>query len=122
MIPLFTTDYSIGKSILKFRPNNDHEDGPDSVLQIAKEHGLKHIFLVEDRMHGFLDYLRYSQSANFHFSFGLRCKIQENIEESNNHKIIIFAKDDEVRQIHFRTRPRTASTAPPTFRKSFPGK
>jgi DNA polymerase III alpha subunit len=73
MIPLFTTDHSIGKSILKFKPTKPN--GPDSVVDIAKKHGLEKVYLLENRMHGFLDYLRYSEKNDFDFVFGLRLQV-----------------------------------------------
>lgn len=93
MIPLFTTDYSIGKSILKFKGTSP-EGGPDSVVDICKEHQIKHAFLVEEKMHGFLDYLRYSESNDFKFTFGLKIYVASDVEPKDTHKVIVFAKND----------------------------
>ena len=68
MTPLFTTDYSIGKSILKFKPSKT-SDGPDSVIKIAQDHNLGKVVLLENRMHGFLEYIRYSEQNDFDFIF-----------------------------------------------------
>ena len=93
MIPLFTTDHSIGKSILKFKPTRPN--GPDSVIDIAKQHGLKKVFLLENRMHGFLDYLRYSEKSDFDFVFGLRLQVTSDFEKKSSHRINIFAKNNQ---------------------------
>jgi len=94
MIPLFTTDYSIGKSILKFKPSKT-PDGPDSVVEIAQDHNLGKVVLVENRMHGFLEYVRYSEENDFDFIFALELNIVDDYKEAKPHKINIFAKNNE---------------------------
>ena len=55
MIPLFKSHFSVGKSILTLaEPEKQKEDGPDSIISIALENGLKEVFLVEDSFTGFL--------------------------------------------------------------------
>jgi len=93
MIPLFTTDHSIGKSILKFKPTKSN--GPDSVIDIAKKHNLGKVFLLENRMHGFLDYLRHSEKNDFDFVFGLRLQVASDFEKKSSHRINIFAKNNQ---------------------------
>jgi len=100
MIPLFTTDYSIGKSILKFRPSKT-PDGPDSVIEIAKDYNLGKIVLLENRMHGFLDYIRYSEDNDFDFVFGLELNIVGSYDNAKRHKVNIFAKNNHgIKQIY----------------------
>ena len=49
MIPLFTSHYSIGKSILTLdHPDKQTEGGSTSVFSIAQKNNLKEIFLVEN--------------------------------------------------------------------------
>lgn len=94
MIPLFKTHYSIGKSILTFSPKTT-TGGPDSVLKIAKENGLNKIFLAEDNMHGFLQCKRLCDENDIQLVFGLRLQISESKDTKENHKVIIFGKNDE---------------------------
>ena len=49
MIPIFTSHYSIGKSILTLnQPNLENTDGSDSVFDIVKENNIKQLVLVEN--------------------------------------------------------------------------
>ena len=54
VIPLFKSHFSIGKSILTLKPESEVDNGPDSIVQIAKDNKLKKVFLVEDCFSGFL--------------------------------------------------------------------
>lgn len=94
MTPLFTTDYSIGKSILKFKPSKN-PDGPDSVIEIAQDHNLGKVVLLENRMHGFLEYIRYSEQNDFDFIFALELNIVDSYEDVKKHKVNIFAKNND---------------------------
>ena len=94
MTPLFTTDYSIGKSILKFKPSKT-PDGPDSVIEIAQDHNLGKVVLLENRMHGFLEYIRYSEQNDFDFIFALELNIVDSYEDTKKHKVNIFAKNND---------------------------
>jgi DNA polymerase III alpha subunit len=93
MIPLFKSNYSIGKSILTLDEPSKIKDGSaDSIISIAIENGLDKIFLVEDSMIGFIE-------ANIQLVFGLRMnccndRISEDKKSSQN-KIVIFARNDE---------------------------
>ena len=83
MIPLFKTESSIGKSILKI----------DDVKRIADENNLEEVYLVEDTMVGFPDAFR---TLGDRLSFGYRFSIY-NDDESNESesKIIAFADGDK---------------------------
>lgn len=99
MIPLFKSTYSIGKSILTLDdPKEAKEGGADSIISIAKENKLSEIFLVEDSMIGFLDAHQKCKSHDIQLIFGLRMSccnsITEEDKKSSEHKIVIFAKND----------------------------
>lgn len=99
MIPLFKSTYSIGRSILTLDdPKETKEGGSDSIISIAKENKLSEIFLVEDSMIGFLDAHQKCKSHDIQLIFGLRmpcCNcVTEEDKKSSEHKIVIFAKND----------------------------
>jgi DNA polymerase III alpha subunit len=96
MIPLFTSHFSIGKSILTLQHSDkETSDGPDSIFSIAKEIGLKNLFLVEESMTGFFEAFRISKELNIQLHFGYKfvcCNSDANVK--SNHKLIAFAKND----------------------------
>jgi hypothetical protein len=100
MIPLFKSNYSIGKSILTLDlpEENPDESKSDSILQIAKDNNLDKLFLVEDSMTGFLEAHKACKNLNMQLIFGLRINCCNDIADENRdkskHKIIIFAKND----------------------------
>jgi DNA polymerase III alpha subunit len=100
MIPLFKSNFSIGKSILTLaspEANPDPEKA-DSILQIAKDNNLDKIILVEDSMIGFLEAHKSCKLLNIQLIYGLRINCCNNVQDENKeqsrHKIIIFAKND----------------------------
>jgi DNA polymerase III alpha subunit len=87
VIPLFKSHYSIGRSILtldefeELKPGKDKRIGPDSIFQLAVENGLKHVVLVEDSMHGFLNAFKNAKSAKVQLIFGVRLTVCSDILE-----------------------------------------
>jgi len=90
MLPLFKSHFSIGKSILKL-------SGGEGVFDIAKETGLKKLFLVEDSLTGFLESAKLSKDTGIQLVFGLRISVCDtDINTSGDcHKLIIFARNDD---------------------------
>ena len=89
MVPLFTSHYSIGKSILTLdNPKKEKEGGARSIFSIAKENNLNQVCLVENSMTGFPQALTVSREVGIQLIFGLQLSICE-----QNHKVIIFAKN-----------------------------
>ena len=101
MIPIFKSNYSIGKSILTLDlpEENPDESKSDSILQIAKDNNLDKLFLVEDSMTGFLEAHKACKNLNIQLIFGLRINCCNDVLDENRdkskHKIIIFAKNDD---------------------------
>ena len=101
MLPLFKSNYSIGKSILTLDlpEENPDPEKADSILQIAKDNNLTKIILVEDCMTGFLEAHKACKSLNIQLIFGLRINccndLNDEDKEKSKHKIIIFAKNDD---------------------------
>ena len=96
MIPVFKSTYSIGKSILTL-DDGDKEGGPDSIFTICEELTLKSLVLVEDSMTGFVTAHNRCKEKGIDLVFGLRLTCCNNTLEDDNsdHKIIIFANNDE---------------------------
>jgi len=101
-IPLFKSHYSIGKSILTLdKPDGLDKSGPDSIIKICKDNSLKEACLVDDTMSGFLQAYVNCRESKINLKFGLRmtfcsdinCKEKES--EDTNHKLIIFAKNQD---------------------------
>ena len=101
MLPIFKSDFSIGKSILTLNhPDETHEGGADSIFEIAKSNNLKEIILVEDCLTGFLEALKKSEPLGVQLIFGLSVSVCNDLSEENKpnsnqdqSKIIVFAKN-----------------------------
>lgn len=97
MVPLFKSHYSIGRSILTLDdPKKTVENGPDSIIKIVKEAGLKTVVLVEDCLTGFFEALKRTQEQNLSLIFGLRLSMRNSTlpdDEKSEHKVLIFAKN-----------------------------
>lgn len=90
MIPIFTSHYSIGKSILTLANPKDEDEGADSIFSIAKQEGLERVYLVEDTLTGLPQALTTAESLGMQLVFGLRMQVS-----SPSHKIIVFAKNSK---------------------------
>jgi len=100
MIPLFVSDYSIGRSILKITPPKELvEGGPSYILDLALEAGLDEVFLVEDSMIGFLESHKTFSKAGIKLRFGVRFNMCNDVTKENqknsSYKIIVFARNDD---------------------------
>jgi hypothetical protein len=101
MIPIFKSNYSIGKSILTLEMPEENPDSSvsDSILQIAKDNKLEKLVLVEDSMIGFMEAHKACAKLNIQLIFGLRINccndVEDEAKEKSKHKIIIFAKNDD---------------------------
>ena len=100
MIPLFKSNFSIGKSILTLNSVDANPDieKSDSILQIALDNNLDKVVLVEDSMIGFLEAHKAFKNLKIQLIYGLRINCCNNVADENKeqskHKIIIFAKND----------------------------
>jgi DNA polymerase III alpha subunit len=91
MVPLFTSHYSIGKSILTLdHPDKQVDGGSTSVFSIAQKNNLSEIFLVENSLTGFPQALSISAELGIQLCFGLLLQICE-----QDHKVVIFAKNSK---------------------------
>lgn len=85
MIPIFKTQASIGKSILK---NQD-------ILDIQKEHLLERIVVVEDSFYGFRELNSKLLERKAQLIFGIRLPVIQNEKDELLSKLIFFAQDNE---------------------------
>ena len=90
MLPVYKSTYSIGKSILTI----------DKIIELSKLDLAKNLILVEDSLTGFVKAHNCCKDEGLQLIFGLRinCCNDTNDEDSlqdSDHKIIIFAKNDE---------------------------
>jgi len=100
VIPLFKSHYSLGRSILTLESaGNSPEDGPDSIVDIAKSNKLKEVFLVDDSMGGFLEAYTNLAESKIKLIFGTRLTICEDHTKKNEEaistssKYVIFCKN-----------------------------
>lgn len=76
IIPLFTTDASLGKSILTSdEPKDIDESSSISVWSIAKTHNLNPVHIIEDSMIGYINHYKYSLKLDKDLVFGLKFKV-----------------------------------------------
>ena len=101
ILPLFKSHYSIGRSILTLEDEQESENYPDSIINIAKKINLKSIYLVEDNMSSFLEAYTNCKKYNIQLKYGLRLTITDNMlqkEESTrlkSSKFVIFFKTED---------------------------
>jgi len=102
ILPIFTSHYSIGNSILKLDEAGKTPKGnPVSIIDLAKENGLKQVIVCDDRIDGFLEAYRNTQKAGIQLIFGLKvcmcADMQDKSEESlkTEHNIIIFIRNSQ---------------------------
>jgi DNA polymerase III alpha subunit len=102
VIPLFKSQYSIGKSILTLQKAGESiKDGPDSIIDICLDNKLDSFFLIDDGMSGFLEGYVNSKESKVKMIFGLRLTICEDMETKNEEslnsccKYIIIAKNTQ---------------------------
>jgi len=96
MIPLFVSDYSIGRSILTLSPNKN--SGTSGILSLAQEAGLKEVYLIEDNMTSFLPAQKLFSKKGISLRYGVRFKVCNDVEEEDRkrseYKVILFALND----------------------------
>ncbi len=96
MIPIFKTRYSLARSILDISEElKQKEGGADNIIQIALDHGLKEVVLVEDNMSCFILAYNACRKHGLKLRFGLRlsfCSDATQPKADELHKNIVFLK------------------------------
>lgn len=87
MIPLFKSQFSIGKSILSV----------DSIVDIAKENGLEEVVCVEDSFYGFRSLKQKLSDEGIRLVFGIKLSVVQDSTDSDLRpsKLIFFAKNND---------------------------
>ena len=96
MTPVFKSTYSFGKSILTLS-DSQVEGGPDSIISICKDNGIKNLVLVEDNLTSFMKAFHVCEKNDIDLIYGLRITMCNDGDEDSDsdHKSVIFAKNDE---------------------------
>lgn len=101
ILPLFKSEYSVGKSILTLDKTEEpiNEKKAISIGTICKVNNLQVLYLVEDSLSGFLKSYKMCDELGIELRFGLRLSVVQDgtdkSEESykNSSKIVIFLKN-----------------------------
>ncbi len=100
VLPVFTSHYSIGRSILTLKaPSKVTKGGPDSIVQLCVDNNIKDLYLVENNFSGFIEAYKNTEEAGLNLRFGLRLTITDDMAiktpESfgSDHKVIIFIRN-----------------------------
>lgn len=93
MIPLFKSDFSIGKSILRLDKKSFEEDSDSSIFKIVKKSNSKNLVLVEDTMIGFLEAYNNCIAFDLNLIFGLNVLCNSSLNPQEKDKYIIFSKN-----------------------------
>ena len=90
MIPIFTSHYSFGKSILTLEhPSNTKENGPVSIFSILEKEGIDQAFVLDNCLTGFPQAIKNAEDLGIQLIFGIQLPFE------GGHKINIFAKDSK---------------------------
>ena len=92
MLPLFKSDFSIGKSILRLDLKSVSEKPDSSIFNILSENNLSRLVLVEDSMIGFMEAFTNCKELGIDLIYGIKIHIAENSDPKTSHKVIVFAK------------------------------
>ncbi len=100
ILPIFTSHYSIGRSILTLeKPEKDVEGGSDSIFSILKENNLDKLILLEDNMSSDIEAFRYCDKNNIQLIYGLRIYVNDNSFEQKKdikkHRLAVFARNSQ---------------------------
>jgi DNA polymerase III subunit alpha len=102
VLPIFKSNYSIGKSILTLeKKGTSPEGGADSIIDLALAYNIPTVYLAEDNMSSFLEAYKNVKEAGLKLVYGVRLSFTPDIEEKSDEtkhkhcKYIVFARNDE---------------------------
>lgn len=100
MIPLFTSHYSIFRSILTLDEASEIKDNaPVSIFSIAKENNLDQIHLAETSFSGFVQFYKRCKEYKKHGIYGIKLIVCENLDIKDEDsiktesKVIVWMKN-----------------------------
>lgn len=101
IIPIFHDHSSKRSLITAWKESECKEGGPTSVVQLAKQHRLKEIFLVSKNFHHYIEAFDNLKEIGVSLRYGVEMMFCQNIKERSdagtktNHKNIIWIKNDQ---------------------------
>jgi DNA polymerase III alpha subunit len=93
MLPLFKSDFSIGKSILRLDLKSIEENPESSIFNILTQNQISNLILVEDSMIGFMEAHKNSIELGVDLMFGIKISVAQDNDPKSAHKIIVFSKN-----------------------------
>lgn len=93
MLPLFKSDFSIGKSILRLNKKSIEDNPESSIFKILLENNINKLVLVEDSMIGFMEAYKNCLDLKIDLLFGIKISVSENLNKDSSHKVIIFSRN-----------------------------
>jgi hypothetical protein len=97
-IPLFKSDYSLGRSILTLEePSKVTANGPSSIFKIAADNNLSEVYILDDNISSFPDAWKSSKNTKIKLRYGVIFHLKDRLDEekSSSCKIAIFALNDD---------------------------
>ena len=94
MLPLFKSDFSIGKSILRLNEKSITDSPESSIFNILTLNNIRRLVLVEDSMIGFMEAYKNCKKFNIDLIFGIKIKVSENLTNEGSHKVVVFSKNE----------------------------
>lgn len=102
-VPIFTSHYSLGSSILTFdkspKPEDYTEHSSQSIIDLAIKNNIKEVFTVDNNMSGLITADKNCHDKDLKLRFGIKlvcCQdlsVKDNDSIATEHKVIIFAKN-----------------------------
>jgi DNA polymerase III alpha subunit len=100
VLPLFKSHYSLGKSILTLsKPSGIELDSPVSIFDIALEHQLEEVVVLDNSISGFLEALESSKKSKVKLIYGIIVNVIDNVDAKSEEtkktlsKVCIFIKN-----------------------------
>jgi DNA polymerase III alpha subunit len=92
-LPIFSSDHSINGSILTLdEPSEIKDNSPTSIFSIAKNHGLKEIFLVDRYFSGFIQAHKQVKSIGASLRFGIEFIICNDSHQKDEDSLLTECK------------------------------
>ncbi len=100
IVPIFSSHYSIGKSTLTLdKPEEINVNKPISIFSIAKHYKLNEIFLVDNRIGGFIEAYENAKKSEVSLRYGIKLIVCNDLNEKSDeslkteHKVIVWLKN-----------------------------
>jgi hypothetical protein len=86
VLPLFKSQYSVGRSILTLAAQSKELDSnyPVSIFDIAKQHNLDQVIVVDDSISGFLEAHQNAKKAKVKLDYGVQLRCMQDIDNKSD--------------------------------------